>query len=155
LAKSVYVLDDTELYGKGVADVFEATAKELGLDVKAHDGIDGKAADYRAFAAKIVAAKPDMVYYGGITQNNAGQLLKDIRAEGFTGKFMLAPMVSTNQPSSKPLVPIPKASMPPLVVFPLTSSKALPPSGIPTTKPSTTPNQKYMPCTATKLLTWQ
>lgn len=87
-AKSVYVLDDTELYGKGVADVFDATAKELGMDVKAHDGIDGKAADYRALAAKIVAAKPDMVYYGGITQNNAGQLLKDIRAEGFTGKFM-------------------------------------------------------------------
>ncbi len=87
-AASVYVLDDTELYGKGVADVFEATAKELGLDVKAHDGIDGKAADYRALAAKIVDAAPDMVYYGGITQNNAGQLLKDIRAEGFTGKFM-------------------------------------------------------------------
>ena len=87
-AASVYVLDDTELYGKGVADVFEATAKELGVEVKARDGIDGKAADYRALAAKIVAAAPDMVYFGGITQNNAGQLLKDIRAEGFMGKFM-------------------------------------------------------------------
>ena len=87
-AKAVYILDDTELYGKGIADVFEATAKELGLDVKGHDGIDGKAADYRALAAKIVAAAPDLVYYGGITQNNAGQLIKDIRAEGFNGMFM-------------------------------------------------------------------
>jgi branched-chain amino acid transport system substrate-binding protein len=87
-AKAVYILDDTELYGKGIADVFEATANELGLEVKGHDGIDGKAADYRALAAKIVAAAPDLVYYGGITQNNAGQLIKDIRAEGFSGMFM-------------------------------------------------------------------
>lgn len=87
-AKAVYILDDTELYGKGIADVFEATAKELGLEVKGHDGIDGKAADYRALAAKIVAAAPDLVYYGGITQNNAGQLIKDIRAEGYKGNIM-------------------------------------------------------------------
>jgi branched-chain amino acid transport system substrate-binding protein len=87
-AKAVYVLDDTELYGKGIADVFEATAKELGLDVKGRDGIDGKAADYRALAAKIVAVAPDLVYYGGITQNNAGQLIKDVRAEGFKGMIM-------------------------------------------------------------------
>ena len=87
-AKAVYILDDTELYGKGIADVFEATANELGLEVKGHDGIDGKAADYRALAAKIVAAAPDLVYYGGITQNNAGQLIKDIRAEGYKGNIM-------------------------------------------------------------------
>jgi branched-chain amino acid transport system substrate-binding protein len=87
-AKAVYVLDDTELYGKGIADVFEATVKELGLDVKGRDGIDGKAADYRALAAKIVAAAPDLVYYGGITQNNAGQMIKDVRAEGFKGMIM-------------------------------------------------------------------
>ena len=44
-AKTVYILDDQELYGKGVADVFEATAKEIGLTVVGHKGIDPKAAD--------------------------------------------------------------------------------------------------------------
>ncbi|MFN8505287.1 branched-chain amino acid ABC transporter substrate-binding protein [Kouleothrix sp.] len=37
---------------------------------------------------KIKSANPDLVYFGGITQNNAGLLLKDLRAAGYTGKFM-------------------------------------------------------------------
>ncbi|MFL5807283.1 MAG: branched-chain amino acid ABC transporter substrate-binding protein, partial [Roseiflexaceae bacterium] len=87
-AKSVFILDDTELYGKGIADVFDAKAKEIGLNVLGREGIDGKAADYRALAAKILDLKPDLVYYGGITQNNAGQLWKDIKGEGYTGMMM-------------------------------------------------------------------
>lgn len=84
----VYILDDAQLYGKGIADVFDAKAKEIGLEVLGHESIDGKAADYRALAAKILDANPDLVYYGGITQNNAGQLWKDIKGEGFQGKMM-------------------------------------------------------------------
>ena len=87
-ATKVFILDDTELYGKGIADVFEATAKKIGLTVVGREGIDGKAADYRALAAKILDAAPDLVYYGGITQNNAGQLWKDIKGEGFKGNMM-------------------------------------------------------------------
>ena len=87
-AKSVFILDDTQLYGKGIADVFDAKAKEIGLEVLGREGIDGKAADYRALAAKIVDLNPDLVYFGGITQQNAGQLWKDIRGEGYKGKMM-------------------------------------------------------------------
>ncbi|MFN8500097.1 MAG: branched-chain amino acid ABC transporter substrate-binding protein, partial [Anaerolineae bacterium] len=83
-AKNVYILDDQELYGKGLADVFEASAKKLGLNVLGHEGIDGKASDYKALANKIKGANPDLIYYGGITQNNAGQLVKDIRSVGMT-----------------------------------------------------------------------
>ncbi|HWQ13095.1 MAG TPA: branched-chain amino acid ABC transporter substrate-binding protein [Roseiflexaceae bacterium] len=87
-ATSVYILDDAELYGKGIADVFNRTATEIGLNVLGQESIDGKAADYRALAAKILDLNPDLVYYGGITQNNAGQLLKDIKSEGYQGMFM-------------------------------------------------------------------
>jgi branched-chain amino acid transport system substrate-binding protein len=87
-ATSVYILDDAQLYGKGIADVFNATATEIGLEVLGQESIDGKAADYRALAAKILDLNPDLVYYGGITQNNAGQLLKDLRGEGYEGNFM-------------------------------------------------------------------
>ncbi|MDO8485238.1 MAG: hypothetical protein Q7S35_09860 [Candidatus Limnocylindrales bacterium] len=38
-----------------------------------------KATDFKALAEKINATDPDLVYYGGITQNNAGQLYRDIR----------------------------------------------------------------------------
>lgn len=76
----VYVLDDTEIYGKGIADVFEKSATALGMTVLGHDQAPGKATDYKALAAKIAAKSPDLVYYGGITQNNAGQLWKDLRS---------------------------------------------------------------------------
>jgi branched-chain amino acid transport system substrate-binding protein len=74
-----YVLDDTQLYGKGLADVFAAEAPNFGVEVLGRDGIDGKATDYKALAEKIKAAGPELVYYGGITQNNAGQLWRDLR----------------------------------------------------------------------------
>ena len=50
-----------------------------GLTVLGRDGIDGKATDYKALAEKIKATSPDLVYYGGITQNNAGKLWNDLR----------------------------------------------------------------------------
>jgi branched-chain amino acid transport system substrate-binding protein len=74
-----YVLDDTQLYGKGIADVFANEAPGFGVEVLGRDGIDGKATDYKALAEKIKATSPELVYYGGITQNNAGQLWRDLR----------------------------------------------------------------------------
>ncbi len=82
--KKVYILDDQELYGKGVADVFEATAKTAGIEVLGREGIDIKASDYKALMNKIKALNPDMIYFGGTTQSNAGQIIKDIRNVGMT-----------------------------------------------------------------------
>lgn len=90
-AKKVYVLDDQETYGKGVAEFFALGAKELGLEVLGRDGIDGKAQNYTSLMTKIGSLGPDLVYFGGIVDNNAGQLLKDMRAAGMTPdkvKFM-------------------------------------------------------------------
>jgi branched-chain amino acid transport system substrate-binding protein len=89
--KRVYVLDDQEVYGKGLADVFKKKAQEIGLQVLGDEGIDPKASDYKALMTKIKASNPDMIYFGGITQNNAGQLIKDMRNVGMTPervKFM-------------------------------------------------------------------
>jgi len=88
-AKKVYILDDQELYGKGIAGVYEKTAKAIGLEVLGHEGINAKAADYKAVMNKIKDLGPDLIYFGGITQNNAGQLIKDMRNVGMTEvKFM-------------------------------------------------------------------
>jgi branched-chain amino acid transport system substrate-binding protein len=89
--KRVYILDDQELYGKGIADIFEATAKKIGIEVLGHEGIDAKASDYKALMTKIKALNPDLLYFGGTTQTNAGQLIKDMRNVGMTPdkvKFM-------------------------------------------------------------------
>ena len=86
-AKKVYIVHDTELYGKGIADVFRAKAKALGLTEAGYEGAQ-KADNYRALANKIKDAGADLVYYGGIVDNNPAVLLKDLRAVAPTVKFM-------------------------------------------------------------------
>lgn len=88
--KDVYVLDDTEIYGKGIADSFELNAKNIGLNVLGHDAAPGKSTDFKALAAKVKASGAELVYYGGITQNNAGQLWKDIR-EAMGDVYLMGP----------------------------------------------------------------
>jgi branched-chain amino acid transport system substrate-binding protein len=78
--KSVYVLDDAEVYGKGVAKNTQASAEKLGIKVAGTDSWDGKAANYRALASKIKASGADAVFTGGIIDNNAPQLYKDLNA---------------------------------------------------------------------------
>ncbi len=80
--KSVYVLDDRGLYGKGIADVFSVTAEALGLKVLGREGIDPKAQEYKSLMAKIKQLNPDWVYFGGTTQTNAGQIAKDLVSSG-------------------------------------------------------------------------
>jgi branched-chain amino acid transport system substrate-binding protein len=79
--KSVYILDDNELYGQGVANVYESTAKSLGMTVVGHEPIDPKAADYKALMTKISTSNngnpPDGIFVGMVVDNNAAQLLKD------------------------------------------------------------------------------
>jgi branched-chain amino acid transport system substrate-binding protein len=73
----VFILDDRELYGKGVADAFEGSAKEIGLEVVGHEGWDKDAPNYTALMTKIKATGADGIYIGGISTNNGGQLVKD------------------------------------------------------------------------------
>ncbi len=63
---SVYVLDDSGAYGVGIADTFEARAKEKGIKVLGRDRLDPKEADYTVSLTKIKALNPDALYYGGV-----------------------------------------------------------------------------------------
>jgi branched-chain amino acid transport system substrate-binding protein len=59
------------------------------MEVVGDEGIDTTASEYSGLMAKIKGTNPDLVYFGGITQNNAGKLLKDLRATlGNNVKFM-------------------------------------------------------------------
>jgi branched-chain amino acid transport system substrate-binding protein len=82
-----YVLNDKEVYGKGLADQVVASAKTQGLQILGNDGIDPKAANYRAVAQTIKTKGADCVFFGGITQNNAVQLFKDLHAAVPTAKL--------------------------------------------------------------------
>lgn len=76
----VFILHDRELYGQGVASMFQKTAKKIGLQVLGYEGIDPKASNYRSLVTKMKQKRPDLVYFGGTTQTNAGQIAKDLRA---------------------------------------------------------------------------
>ena len=102
-AKTAYVIDDTELYGKGIADVFVATAEKIGIKLVGRSGIDGKASDYRAVATNVRALKPDAVYFGGITDNNAAKVLRTCATVGSRG-VSSDRTGSLTPPSSRPPV---------------------------------------------------
>lgn len=87
--KKVFVLHDGELYGRGVATVFKKSSEKIGLQVLGFDKIDPKASNYRSLAVRLKQQGPDLVYFGGTTQTNAGQLAKDFKAAGLTAKFMV------------------------------------------------------------------
>ena len=88
-AKTVYVLDDRELYGHGIALIFARSATDLGLQVLGGpESIDVRANRYSSLAAKIMQNPPDLVYFGGITDNHAAFVLRDLQEAGYSGFFM-------------------------------------------------------------------
>ncbi len=86
--KKVFILNDRELYGQGIAKLFEKEAKQIGLDVVGSEGIDPKASNFRSLVTKIRQKNPDLVYFGGTTQTGAGQLAKDLKVGGVKAKLM-------------------------------------------------------------------
>jgi branched-chain amino acid transport system substrate-binding protein len=78
--KRLFTLDDKQVYGIGVAATTGDAAKLNDIEVVGNDSIDPKAANYRSLAQKIKGTGADAVFFGGITQNNAVQLFKDLGA---------------------------------------------------------------------------
>jgi branched-chain amino acid transport system substrate-binding protein len=87
--KTVCILDDNEVYGKGLADLFDERCREIGIEVLDHDSIDAKAQEFKSLMASIKALKPDLVYFGGTTQSKGGQLAKDMASAGITAILMV------------------------------------------------------------------
>ena len=82
--KKVFILNDQELYGKGIADVFEATAKKIGLAVVANEGIDWKQPDQKPILTKIRASGADLVYMGGVIETGAQVVIRQMKEVGLT-----------------------------------------------------------------------
>jgi len=84
---SVYVLDDKEVYGQGVAANTKAAAQRTGIKIAGEDSWDGKASNYRALAQKIKSSGANAIFTGGIIDNNGPQLYKDIHAANPNAKI--------------------------------------------------------------------
>jgi branched-chain amino acid transport system substrate-binding protein len=88
-AKTVYVLHDKTEYGQGLAAEYVKALKTLGITVANGDGegINPKDSDFSAVVTKIMAAKPDVLFYGGI-YDTASLLFKQADEKGFKGFFL-------------------------------------------------------------------
>jgi branched-chain amino acid transport system substrate-binding protein len=78
--QNVYILNDKEVYGAGLARNIEMSAQDQGLEVLANEGIDPKAPNFRSLASKMRGEGADCFVFGGITANGGVQLYKDVLA---------------------------------------------------------------------------
>ena len=76
--RNAAVVDDQEVFGKGLADVVVAAAKRSGLRIVSTQGIDKQAANYRSLAAGLAARGTSCFVFTGCTANGAVQLFKDV-----------------------------------------------------------------------------
>jgi branched-chain amino acid transport system substrate-binding protein len=88
--KNIYILDDTETYGKGLADNVEKRFKANGGTVVGHEGVPKGTSDFRTIMTKIAGLTPkvDALFYGGTTSNGLALARKQMADAGLTIPFM-------------------------------------------------------------------
>ena len=77
---AVFMTNDKEVYGAGLARNIESSAEAQGLQLVANEAIDKNAPNYRSLAQAARSRDADCFVYSGITANNAVQLYKDFAA---------------------------------------------------------------------------
>src|SRR5262245_37055645 len=92
-AKKVFLLNDGELYGRGIADVFEASARRIGLAITANESFDGKQPDQRSMMTKIRDSGADFVYLGAAVEPGAPLIIRRMLEAG-----LVAPRVRVMGP---------------------------------------------------------
>ena len=83
-AKTVYVIDDNTVYGKGLANFFVSNFQSSGgtvLDRQSFTATQVSSAG--SFADTIKAKNPDAIFFGGTTDSGVGAVKKALAADGF------------------------------------------------------------------------
>jgi branched-chain amino acid transport system substrate-binding protein len=83
--KKIFIIDDNETYGKGLADVFEASFKSAGGTVLGHEHTTANQQDFKALLTKAKSLGPDGVFYGGTTSTGGGLVRKQMADTGLGG----------------------------------------------------------------------
>jgi branched-chain amino acid transport system substrate-binding protein len=73
----LYILNDKEAYGLGVAENVRNAAEFLGIEVVGFEAWDPKASNYEALMNKIKQTGADGVFLGGLIDENGAQVIKD------------------------------------------------------------------------------
>ena len=74
---SMYILNDKEAYGLGVATNVRNALEAVGIEVAGFEAWDPKASSYEALFRKIGGTDADAVFLGGLIDENGAQVIKD------------------------------------------------------------------------------
>jgi branched-chain amino acid transport system substrate-binding protein len=88
--KKLFVLNDAEAYGQGVAADTRNAATKLGIKIVKYEAYDPKATSFSALALAIKHSGANAVFIGGLICENGGKLVHDI-ATGAPGVKILLP----------------------------------------------------------------
>jgi branched-chain amino acid transport system substrate-binding protein len=80
--ESVYILDDTQAYGKGLADEFERHAEEIGLEVVGRSSVESTDIDFRALLTDVLASGADLVFGGFVLDSGGPQVIQQMNEIG-------------------------------------------------------------------------
>ena len=81
-AKTAYVLDDTQTYGKGLAAGFTDAYKIFGGTIVGAEGVPDTTVDFSAQITNIKGKAPAIVMYGGVTTSGLGLFRKQMASAG-------------------------------------------------------------------------
>jgi branched-chain amino acid transport system substrate-binding protein len=89
--KNVYILNDKQAYGLGVATDYKNSLGNVGIKVAGFAAWNSKASSYTGVATRIKSTGADAVFIGGLICENGGKLVKDLRSVLGTGVKLMAP----------------------------------------------------------------
>jgi branched-chain amino acid transport system substrate-binding protein len=75
--KNLYILNDREAYGLGVATNFRDAAQSLGIGIAGFEAWDPRATSYTSLFDKVKQSGADAVFLGGLIDENGAQVIKD------------------------------------------------------------------------------
>jgi branched-chain amino acid transport system substrate-binding protein len=89
--KNIYILNDKQAYGLGVATDYRNSLKKLGITVAGFSAWNSKASSYTGLATQIKQSGADAVFLGGLICENGGKLIKDLNSVLGNSVTLLSP----------------------------------------------------------------
>ena len=85
--KRVAMVHDKTTYGQGLAQETRKAMNAKGLKEVMFEGVNKDDKDFTALVSKVKAARPDLIYWGGL-HDTGGLILRQLRDQGVKAPFM-------------------------------------------------------------------
>ncbi|TDY23994.1 amino acid/amide ABC transporter substrate-binding protein (HAAT family) [Paraburkholderia sp. BL6665CI2N2] len=95
-AKRIAIVDDSSVYGKGLADEFAKTVQASGAKIVARETTNDRATEFQAVLKKIKRVQPDVIMFGGMDATG-GPFTKQAAALGIRAKILGGDGVCTDK----------------------------------------------------------